>query len=237
MSDVAIASPSVSRSHPSDGARPRLVLASCLMLFVELALIRWTAENNVHLAYVQNFVLLASFLGIGVGFLRVGTPRELVAWSPLLLAALVGFVLAFPVSLSALNGSHRLHGRFGIPPLPNWVSLPVIFILSFAVLAGIGHAVARLFRQFPPLEAYRLDIIGSLAGIVLFSGLSFLDAPPVAWGVIAAGGFLALLGKRIRWWSAVCLLIVVGLLGAESLTVNDHWSPYYKITANRPAGT
>jgi hypothetical protein len=224
-------------SHSTRRARRRLVLASCLMLFVELALIRWTAENNIHLAYVQNFVLLASFLGIGVGFLRVGTRGELVLWSPLLLAALVAFVLAFPVSLSALGGSHRLHGRFGIPPLPNWVSLPVIFVLSAAVLAGIGHSVARLFRLFPPLEAYRLDIVGSLAGIVLFSALSFLDAPPVAWGLIAAAGFAVLLGRRIRWWSALGVLAVVALLAVESLAANDHWSPYYKVTAVRPAGT
>ena len=51
----------------------RLVTLSMLMLFVELALIRWTAANNVHLANITNFVLLASFLGIGVGFL----PRRL----------------------------------------------------------------------------------------------------------------------------------------------------------------
>ena len=50
-------------------SRWRLVLLSFLMLFTELALIRWTAANNVYLAYITNFVLLASFLGIGVGFL------------------------------------------------------------------------------------------------------------------------------------------------------------------------
>ncbi len=54
----------------------RLVTLSLLMLFVELALIRWTAANNVHLANITNFVLLASFLGIGVGFLLAGQPRQ-----------------------------------------------------------------------------------------------------------------------------------------------------------------
>jgi hypothetical protein len=33
-------------------ARARLVALSFLMLFVELALIRWTAANNIHLAYL-----------------------------------------------------------------------------------------------------------------------------------------------------------------------------------------
>ena len=50
--------------------RVRLVLLSCLMLFVELALIRWTGSNVLYLSYFSNFVLLGSFLGIGIGFLR-----------------------------------------------------------------------------------------------------------------------------------------------------------------------
>ena len=42
--------------------RMRLVLLSGLMLFVELALIRWTGSNVVFLSYFSNFVLLGSFL-------------------------------------------------------------------------------------------------------------------------------------------------------------------------------
>ena len=51
------------------GAVVRLLLASSLMLFLELALIRWLGANVVHLSYFSNFVLLGSFLGIGAGFL------------------------------------------------------------------------------------------------------------------------------------------------------------------------
>ena len=40
------------------------------MLFVELALIRWITANNVYVTEATNFVLLASFLGIGIGFLN-----------------------------------------------------------------------------------------------------------------------------------------------------------------------
>ena len=48
----------------------RLILLSFLVLFVELALIRWAASNFVYLSFSTNFVLLGSFLGIGIGFLR-----------------------------------------------------------------------------------------------------------------------------------------------------------------------
>src|SRR5262245_56616006 len=87
---------------------------SFLMLLVELALIRWTAANDVHLAYLTNFVLLASFLGIGIGFLRADHPYELLPWAPVALALLVAFVLAFPLPVHPLGAARaprclRLH--------------------------------------------------------------------------------------------------------------------------------
>jgi hypothetical protein len=71
----------------------RLVLLSGLMLFVELALIRWTGSNIVFLSYFSNFVLLGSFLGIGVGFLRGTAKVDLFPFAPLTPALLVGAVL------------------------------------------------------------------------------------------------------------------------------------------------
>ena len=56
--------------------RLRLILLSFLMLFVELALIRWAGSNVVYLSYFSNFVLLGSFLGIGLGFLRANRKRD-----------------------------------------------------------------------------------------------------------------------------------------------------------------
>src|ERR1051326_6417560 len=60
----------------------RLVLLSFLMLFVELALIRWTGANIIYLSYFSNFVLLGSFLGIGLGFLRGGRRPDLWPLAP-----------------------------------------------------------------------------------------------------------------------------------------------------------
>ena len=47
----------------------RTFLASFLVLFLEVALIRWMPAYIRLLAYFSNFILLASFLGIGVGCL------------------------------------------------------------------------------------------------------------------------------------------------------------------------
>jgi hypothetical protein len=218
-------------SQPVRRARQRLFGLSFLMLFVELSLIRWTAANDVHLSYLTNFVLLASFLGIGLGFLRVRQGPELLPWAPVLLALMVGFVLLFPVSVTLETG--RLTGAFGSAALPRWIELGVTFGFTVAVMAAIGHGVARQFVVFPSLEAYRLDILGSIAGVAVFSLLSFLELPPVAWGLVASGLLLALLGRA---WQSVGLAVVVGLLALESARANEHWSPYYKITAVHTPG-
>ena len=216
--------------------RRRLLLASFLMLFVELALIRWTAANNVHLIYLTNFVLLASVLGIGLGFLRGTADQDLFPWAPVALAALVLFVLAFPVSVTAFSGDRQLEGLFGMRALPMWVGLPVVFGLTVATMAAIAQEVARAFTRFQPLDAYRLDVLGSVGGIVTFSALSFLQLPPLAWGLLAALGLAVLLGGRAgrRQWAALGMMVL--LLGAQSLLPIYHWSPYYKVRATeRPA--
>ncbi|MDX6334988.1 MAG: hypothetical protein QOG05_2328 [Streptosporangiaceae bacterium] len=211
--------------------RAQLAFASFLMLFAELALIRWTAANNVYVTNATNFVLLASFLGIGIGFLNAKSSRDFVRWAPLALVLLVAFVLAFPVILATLSGPDPYHGLFGTKALPRPVSLAVVFVLSTAVMAGFGQAVARLFVAFEPLRAYRLDVFGSIAGIAVFTLLSFLELPPVAWGVIAAGGLVLVMGRSARWWQYAAAVVVVAMLAIESAAPHQQWSPYYKISA------
>jgi hypothetical protein len=201
------------------------------MLFVELALIRWTAANNVYLASLTNFVLLASFLGIGIGFLRVDSRFSLLAIVPVALAVLVVFVLVFPASIGAFSVGHGVHGARGLPLLPEWLSVSLVFLLVAATLAGIGQEVARSFKRFSPLEAYRIDILGSLLGITAFSVLSFLWLPPIAWGATACLALVALIWRNLRWWQATSLVVVLVALGIESASSLDHWSPYYKIHA------
>jgi Spermine/spermidine synthase domain len=222
---AAVDAPAV-REEAGTLVRLRLFALSFLMLFVELALIRWTAANDVHLAYLTNFVLLASFLGIGIGFLRARFAPHLLPWAPIALVVLVAFVLLFPVSVTLETG--RLHGAFGWSPLPRWVELAGVFLLVVAVMAALGHGVARVFVLLAPLEAYRLDILGSIAGIVVFSLLSFLELPPIGWGAIASLLLLALVGPR---WQALGLVAVVALLAVESSHSSDHWSPYYKVSS------
>jgi Spermine/spermidine synthase domain len=200
------------------------------MLFLELALIRWTGSNILYLSYFSNFVLLASFLGIGIGFLRARGRRSLFGLAPLALATLVLFIRLFPVGIDRSGSELIFFGALGTRTgLPPWITLPAIFAGVALVMATVADGVARMFARFPPLDAYRLDIVGSLAGIVTFALLSFTGAPPVAWGLVVAAGLLVLLGGDLAWWQAGALAVLVLVLGAESLTPLTSWSPYYKV--------
>jgi hypothetical protein len=214
--------------------RLRLVVLSFLMLFVELGLIRWAGSYNVYLSFFTNFVLLASFLGVGVGFLRARASRDLHGFAPLALAALVGFIATFPIQGGKVQGRLELVGGFGWSPLPKWLSLAVTFVLAFLVMAAIAEGVARTFVRFEPLEAYRLDIAGSILGITAFSVLSFIDAPPIAWGVIVAVIFVAVLA-RPRYVVLAPIMAVLIVLGVLSFAPRTQWSPYYRITTT-PVG-
>ncbi|MGH3408286.1 MAG: spermidine synthase, partial [Streptosporangiaceae bacterium] len=210
--------------------RARLFGLSFLMLFTELALIRWTGANIVYLSYFSNFVLLGSFLGIGLGFLRARSRVDLFRWAPVALALLILFVLVFPVQVNRGGGQLLFFTSVKASGPPTWVSLPVIFLVVALVMMMIGEGVARTFALFPPLEAYRLDILGSLTGIAAFSLLSFIDAEPWTWGLITAAVLALIYGKRIGVIQVVALLGVLGMLAAESASATDIWSPYYRLT-------
>src|SRR5437899_1552733 len=218
--------------------KARLLGLSFLMLFVELALIRWSGSNILYLSYFSNFILLASFLGIGLGFLRADARRNLFAFAPIGLTALVAFVRLFPVEIDRSGTELIFFGALGTQSgLPPWLTLPVLFLGVAGVMMLIGEGVARTFRRFPPLDAYRLDILGSLAGIIAFSALSFLGAPPVVWGVVVAAALVLLVDRHRRVWPLPVLAIMLVLLGLGSLVSTDSWSPYYKIRLIRqPSG-
>ena len=236
--DVVPASGTVGNKDPGPaGGTPlplplQLFVLSFLMLFVELALIRWSGALVIYLSYFSNFVLLGSFLGIGIGFLRAKSRVNLFPWSPVALALLILFVRAFPVEV--IRTGYQLlffgYGKFNASGPPTWVTLPIVFLAVATVMEMIGEGVARTFIRFRPLDAYRLDIVGSIVGIAAFSLLSFLDAKPVVWALVVAAVMLLLFGRRTGLLQVIAVVALVMLLWSESLASTDIWSPYYRIS-------
>src|SRR3954463_6106019 len=62
--------------------RPKLdlFLVSFLILFFELACIRWFGSTVVFLTFFTNIVLLATFLGMSVGLLTAGRRQQFQRW-------------------------------------------------------------------------------------------------------------------------------------------------------------
>src|SRR6202158_3538876 len=73
--------------------RARIFLVSFSMLFFELLCIRWVPSYVRYLSYFNNFLLLASFLGIGLGMLSARRERFWFPAFPIMLLLLV-FVIA-----------------------------------------------------------------------------------------------------------------------------------------------
>ncbi len=218
------------------GTVPRLILGSFLMLFLELALIRWLGANIVHLSYFTNFVLLGSFLGIGLGFLISRRTWSVLWGTPVLLSALVVVVLLYPVSIDRANADVVFFTALDTTGPPSWLILPAVFVLTACILAGPGEVVGRCFGKLPSLTAYRWDLIGSLLGIGLFSLLALLQAPSYVWGSIVVLSFLLLLGGWRRLLAGLAGLGMVAALVAESTAAGVSWSPYYKITTEQVDG-
>jgi hypothetical protein len=212
--------------------RLRLFLASTLMLFLELSLIRWAGAEVVHLSYFSNFVLLGSFLGIGLGFLRAAKPdRGLPYYSPVALLGLIGFISAYPVTVDRTNADVIYFTSLSTSGPPIWLTLPLVFLAVAAIMAGPGELVADCFTRLPRLDAYRYDLIGSLVGVVAFTVSSFLGMPPLVWFGVVAVLFVILFGVAGKSVTITMLVVIVAMF-AYPLQHDKgvFWSPYYQVS-------
>ena len=82
----------------------KIFSVSFLVLFLEIALIRWLPANIRLLSFFSNFILLASFLGIGLGCLLADARARLFAWFPFILLAIVSGAAFF--RLEAVSYTH-----------------------------------------------------------------------------------------------------------------------------------
>ena len=111
--------------------------------------------------------------------------------------------------------------------------LPVVFVAVAAVMTCVGDGVARAFRQLANLDAYQLDLVGSLLGIAAFALLAFWRADPIVWGVDRRRRprrrhppAAPATDRRSRCSRS---LVALGFLFAESSEADTRWTPYYKV--------
>src|SRR5689334_4071167 len=237
----------------------RLFAVGFLVLFMELACIRWFATYVVFLQFFTNVILIASFLGMSCGCLAAQRKQEWLHYFPVIgLGAIVtalamSAVYHFWSGLLIDVGSQRsaqevfFGTEYGNPDVAKFV-IPieaiaaVFFVLVALIFVGLGQVLGRAFDAYPDrVLGYTLNIGGSLAGILGFSLLAFAQTPPLVWFLIGAAGVAFLLARGggltvARGAALAALLAVVAVPIATLMSgVQTRWSPYYEIQYD-PAG-
>ena len=242
-------------------ARSDLFLISLLILFLELACIRWLPAHVLYLTFFTNTVLLAAFLGMSLGCLAASRPQSFLKYTPVLLLVTMMAAIGVGIERSRLESVFRVGNPAspqlvffgteygGQDPTRFFVPIEVVeafFFVSVAlVMLGPGQELGRAFtRVADRLQAYSLNILGSLVGIVLFAVCSELQLSPPWWFAVVAlilGYFLLAPGpvrpQASRVLAIGCLAAVVavtfwtsGPYRSKGEVIGAHiWSPYYRI--------
>jgi spermidine synthase len=229
----------------------KLTLASIGALFLELLLIRWISSEIHVFAYFKNFVLIACFLGFGLGCYLCRRRIHLLAMGLPLIAILM--VVKFPWEswhiiirqLPSLVGDLSEVDVRGFPTLPAnlnaWIGLaktigitvPLFSLIVFTFIP-FGQLVGWHLEESPKgIRGYTFNIVGSLVGILAYTALCFLDQPPTVWFTVAGGVVLLLLWRVpvLRWTAAIAFAICVFLVSlGPNEGYREYWSPYQKLT-------
>jgi spermidine synthase len=229
----------------------KLALVSVLGLFLEMLMIRWISSEIRIFAYFKNFVLIACFLGFGLGcYLCRRKISLLPVLLPLLLLAMFiklpwGGLRELVSLLPTYLGSTSEVNTWGVPFVTlGWFSISrlaaavLVVVPMFALITLVFIPIGQLVGWYlenagKGIFAYSVNIVGSLVGIGLYTFLCFLYQPPVVWFSLAGLMLVLMLWKipRLRWAStavfAVCMALVA-LGSGKGSTV--YWSPYQKLT-------
>ena len=231
----------------ADSRGARVFLASFLVLFLEVALIRWMPAYIRLLAYFSNFILLASFLGIGVGCLLAPSRWRLFAWYPLLQAVVIAAVYFFRLEV-AVPTTGSIYFSSGtaeqVVVVESTMLLPLVFVIVAALFATLAQRMGKEMAALPPLAGYTLNLLGSLAGVGLFAVISWLQLSPTWWFAIGFAAAIPLLllaepgaaasaPKGGIVLAANIALLAVALVCVHVLARGSLLSPYYKITVSR----
>ena len=199
-------------------------------------MIRWLGTQIRVAAYFANLVLVATFLGMGLG---VGLGRTRPQWArwalPVLALSSMVIAAAGPLGLTHLVFPDPTISLWGNDTRATWAQFfgsTLVVTACFWAIASIfmllGIRVGILFDQLAPLRAYAVDLGGSLAGVVAMAIVAALWAPPPVW--IALGVLPIVWIRRDRLGVAAAIVAIV----AAALSVNGaRFSPYNRIDLER----
>ncbi|MGH7924937.1 MAG: hypothetical protein ACREQH_10150, partial [Candidatus Binatus sp.] len=222
-------------------------------------MIRWVSSEITIFAYFKNFVLVACYLGFGLGcYLSRRRINLLALCVPLIALALlcecpVDGLRSAVRQMAGVIGAISQVDYWGVPSMPlNLQTLggaytgSLFVVCVFGVVAlmfiPIGQLVGWLLENASDgIFGYTVNVLASLAGIVLFTLLCFEFQPPSTWFLVAGGLAVCMLWRlpKLRWAALATFLFCVVLTSLPvGAGTSVFWSPYQKLTvqAGRDAG-
>ena len=183
-------------------------------------------------AYLNNLLLMGSFLGMGLGVAAGRRKPGLFEWtlpSLAVLAAILAYSpelhllrIPFPDPSFSLWGAETL--QRGEHFLGSLAKMLALFALVVWIFACAGSIVGELFTSLDPLRAYTADLIGSLAGVIAMTIAAALGTTPPVWLGIACVA-LACLSRARASWIVAGLVVVL----AQRSVQGARFSPYNRI--------
>lgn len=206
-----------------------LLWLSAIGLFFELVAIRWLASEIRAFSIFKNFPLIACYVGLGYGFMKE-SGNGLFKLFPILFLILIAIVstsdwtgltyilipgLRVGLHSGWIDATHPPANAVADPLLYAGTSIAVffaIFVIVAVSMAGLGQELGKLFNKGPALQSYLINLIGSALGIAVFSILSFLGCPPLAW--VSVGCLAAMWTYRKH---KICMGILIACIALTAL--------------------
>src|SRR5262249_40933012 len=198
----------------------------------------------------QNSILIACFLGLGLGSLTSTKPidfrQTLIPLTFLIACLAIPFVrrgLAQTSEFLGILQDFVFWGGVASPDLRTTIfALLVGLVITFGILrltvdmfVPIGRLLGRLMDAHPnTIAAYSVNVAGSLVGIWFFVLLSRFYQPPVLWVAILSILLIPFVygTGRPRWLNLALIATAVGLAVPAGRTPGSQevvWSPYQKL--------
>ena len=237
------------RSFPDRYVRLAVFGSAALSLFLELAIIRWQGTVFSFFTFYKNFSLLSCFAGLGLGYSMANRERialnltiPLLAWQfALMLGMRYGMSETQIFSLSHLPFSEQLNmgptaARHFFETPHFYCVLAIIFLLTALAFIPVGQLCGALMERAENLPAYGLNLLGSLAGVLLIFAVSAFWTPPLVWFVLAfAATLLFYVPKRSTMLAGLVAAAVALVILAWP--VSPQWqriySPYQLLEVGR----
>ncbi len=222
-----------------------LFLLSAASLYIELLIISWLSSDVRAFTVFKTFPLVTCFVGLGLGFAQISD--RIFRYS---LWGILQFVITmkliqyfeignwfFPsVNIFAWQHTSALGAMFW-PYVFMFICLLVLILIApFSLMCCLGSRLSALFSEFEPLQAYCINIGGSIFGSLLFTLGSFRELSPSLLLIpvcLLIAYYLVKQNQRKMLVIALLPLLLIIVLASwgqfRSEILGAYWTPYQRL--------